>query len=87
MTFIVHCANAARELLQVFAETAKAAGLATMLPSATAELELLVMVTVCAALDMPTFRTRGKSIDVGATVTGVIAVPWTVRDCGLPEPE
>jgi hypothetical protein len=86
VTLMLHCADPAREVLQVFADRAKTAGLATMLPSATAELELLVIVTVCAELDTPTFRTTGKVIDVGATVTGVIAVPCTATDCGLPEP-
>ena len=38
---------AATELPQLFVVMAKAAGLATMLPIATAELVLLVMVTLC----------------------------------------
>lgn len=44
--FIVHEEEAARELVQVFAEMAKAGRLVTMLPSATADVKAFFTVTV-----------------------------------------
>jgi hypothetical protein len=44
-TVTTHKAAGAREPVQVFAVMAKAAGLATMVPIATADFELLFMVT------------------------------------------
>jgi hypothetical protein len=57
-----------------------------MLPIATAEVDLLLMVTVWAALAVPTFRVVLKVIEVGDTVSGLTAVPVTLTDCGLPVP-
>jgi hypothetical protein len=57
-----------------------------MLPIATVEAELLVMVTECGALAVPTFRVVLKAIELGDTVIGVNAVPVRLTDCGLPVP-
>jgi hypothetical protein len=57
-----------------------------MLPIATAEVDLLLMVTEWAALAVPTFRVVLKVIEVGDTVIGLTAVPVTLTDCGLPVP-
>ena len=57
-----------------------------MLPMATTEVVLLAMVTECAALAVPRFRTVPKVIDVGSTVSGATAVPVTLTNCGLPVP-
>jgi hypothetical protein len=57
-----------------------------MLPIATAEVDLLLTVTVWAALAVPTFRVVLKVIEVGDTVSGLTAVPVTLTDCGLPVP-
>jgi hypothetical protein len=57
-----------------------------MLPIATAEVVLLVRVTECDWLGVPTLRVVLKVIEVGATVSGLTAVPVTLTDCGLPVP-
>ncbi len=85
-TVTAHVPAAARDLVQVFAVMAKAAGLATMPSIVTAEVELFLMVTEWATLAVPTFRVAGKVIEVGDTVSGATAVPVTLTDCGSPIP-
>jgi hypothetical protein len=57
-----------------------------MLVIARADVLLLVSVTECGWLGVPTLRVVLKAIEVGEALIGVTAVPCTATLCGLPIP-